>query len=102
MYDEPWIMAAKIKQLVYLTTGGNEMNFDWSAFYVRAQPDPDVAAAEGVDSGSDTDAGSGLTAKAGWPPHRDRGNDSTATEGFRQDGTPRYATFLDGTHRCHT
>lgn len=51
-----------------------------------AEAGEDGAAGAVSDAAADED---GFEAKSGWPPHRDRGNDATATAGFRADGTPR-------------
>lgn len=67
VYDETWAMAHQLKQLLYLTTANSQIG-DWSIFYV----DPAVEGA------------------AGWPPHRDRGTDESASA-FRHDGTPKSA-----------
>ena len=69
LYDEPWAMAHSLRELLDLTTGNVPIG-DWSVFYV----DP---AREG--------------GAAGWPPHRDRGNDGTAAV-FNADGTAQYNT----------
>jgi len=60
--------AHQLKELLYLTTANQQIG-DWSIFYV----DPAVSGA------------------AGWPPHRDRGTDDSASA-FRRDGTPKYCT----------
>lgn len=65
VYDETWAMAHQLKELLYLTTANQQIG-DWSIFYV----DPAVQGA------------------AGWPPHRDRGTDQSASA-FRSDGTPK-------------
>lgn len=78
MYDEPWIMAAQLRQLIFLTTGGNEFMMDWSAFHVRA---------------GSAGKSQSFTEPSGWQPHRDRGTDDAAVEGFRTDGTSRSTTF---------
>mmetsp|Transcript_14018 Transcript_14018/g.44606 ORF Transcript_14018/g.44606 Transcript_14018/m.44606 type:complete len:249 (-) Transcript_14018:149-895(-) len=70
MYDEPWVMAHQLTELLILTTG-NQQVMDWFFFYV----DPAKPGA----------------LKAGWAPHRDRGTDDTCRR-FRADGTPEYAT----------
>merc|ERR1719223_1126545 len=90
-YDEPWVLAAQLSQLVRLSTGGNEPIMDFAAFCVRAG-----GAVDGREPSSDRlseAAGPGGAAPAGWPPHRDRSSDEAAAEGFRADGSPRYATF---------
>lgn len=79
MYDEPWIMASQLRHLI-LFTSGNHMIFDFAFFHVGSNRTPDghIDRADGASS-------------RGWPPHRDRGTDSTATS-FRSDGTPQYCT----------
>lgn len=82
LYDEPWVMSAQMTELAFRTSGGNEQAFDWSAFCVRAEhcgTSPDIVAPPEVP--------------AGWPPHRDRGSNKSAVDGWRKDGTPRYITL---------
>eukprot|EP00038_Savillea_parva_P017694 m.21342 g.21342 ORF g.21342 m.21342 type:complete len:449 (+) comp3882_c0_seq1:269-1615(+) len=76
MYDEAWFMVHQLEELIFQTTG-NRLICDFSAFHVSGNRKPVP----------DSDAG----APAGWPPHRDRGEDSTRTR-FRGDGSPEYAT----------
>ena len=79
MYDEPWVMAAQLKHLI-LMTSGNRLIFDFAMFHVGSQKTP-AGEADELDGAS----------SRGWPPHRDRGLDST-TGAFRNDGTPQYCT----------
>merc|ERR1719482_460899 len=77
-YDEPWIMGAQLAPLLRQVLGNTDVTFDWLAF--RAPP-----------------------GRPGFPPHRDMnlGNekglpamnsDYIEGNGFRDDGTPQYAT----------
>ena len=68
-YDEPWLLAHQVKELLWMVTG-NAQIFDWYFFYV----DPSHPKA----------------LSAGWPPHRDRMNADASS--FRGDGTPKYCT----------
>ena len=79
MYDEPWVMAAQLKHLILLTSG-NRIIFDFAMFHVGSQRTP----------AGEADEADGASSR-GWPPHRDRGLDST-TGAFRNDGTPQYCT----------
>lgn len=65
VYDETWLLVHQLRTLLLLTSG-NRLSFDFSIFYIAS------------DGG------------CGWPPHRDRGGDSTGA--FRADGTPQYVT----------
>ena len=64
VYDEFWLMIHQLKTLVLLTSG-NRLSMDFSVFHV-------VAGGQG------------------WPPHRDRGDDTM--HAFRPDTTPQYCT----------
>ena len=64
MYDETWLLVHQLKHIVLLSTG-NRLSYDFSVFHVGA-------------------------GSAGWPPHRDRGGDSTGA--FRTDKLPQYCT----------
>lgn len=64
MYDEPWLLVHQLKHIVLMATG-NRLSYDFSIFHV-------------------------VSGAAGWPPHRDRGGDSTGA--FRADGLPQYCT----------
>jgi len=82
-YDEPWVMSAQMEQLSYVITGGNTVAFDWSAFCVRAA----------ASASRDNSEGTSVVTPSGWPPHRDRGSNKSAINGFREDGSPRYITL---------
>lgn len=82
-YDEPWVMSAQMEQLSGAVTGGNTVAFDWSAFCVRAAK----------SAAQDSAEGRSVVTPTGWPPHRDRGSNKSAINGFREDGTPRYITL---------
>jgi len=82
-YDEPWVMSAQMEQLSWVITGGNTVAFDWSAFCVRAA----------ASAGGDEAQGTSVVTPTGWPPHRDRGSNKSAINGFREDGSPRYITL---------
>lgn len=69
LYDEAWLVAEQLRELLRLTTGGNLFLGDFAIFYV----DP-------AEPGA-----------AGWGPHRDRGGDA-AGQAFRDDGTALYHT----------
>jgi hypothetical protein len=79
MYDEPWLIAHQLKNIIRLTSG-NQMLYDFAFFNVGSKltptGEPDV-----VDGAS----------SRGWAPHRDRGKDGTKTA-FRNDGSPQYCT----------
>ena len=64
VHDEAWLLVHQLRSLVLLTSG-NRLSLDFSVFHVVA-------------------------GTAGWPPHRDRGGETTSA--FRRDGTPQYVT----------
>ena len=69
LYDEAWLIAHQLRELLVLTTGGNLFLGDFAIFHI----DPAEVGA------------------AGWGPHRDRGADH-ASVAFRKDGTAMYHT----------
>lgn len=66
MYDEAWLLVHQLKTLILLTTG-NRLSMDFSVFHICA-------------------------GARGWPPHRDRGGDSTGAFRPDREHTPQYVT----------
>lgn len=64
-----------------ILTSGNRLIHDFAMFHVGSRRTPS-GHADGPEG----------TSMKGWPPHRDRSTDSTASA-FREDGSPLYSTI---------
>eukprot|EP00501_MAST-03F_sp_TOSAG23-6_P001873 GSMAST32.ASY1.ANO1.1951.1 assembled CDS len=68
LYDESWAMAREVSELIAFTSGGNQNNFDFLAWYI----DPNKG-------------------HKGFSPHRDRQPEDLPNS-FRKNGSPKYST----------